>query len=477
MQRAVPQLMVEVPAPEAGRLRAVAVRIVPSPRGRQERLHEASPRGGKTCGIARFADLLAPVGSLEGWFLPAAEEGARAHTFPETPGRAEAMREAPALPAEGSAYHLLLGEDGAASADQVWVANPTDGPRSAAYASRFEAPAVLPRTAGGSGVLHPSRTGPVERPRPPLREGPTASEDSEGAIPLSKGPHLAGGRATGSTPAGVAFTGRDLTGKRAGYVARESVRIRHVEGPREGAGKRGPESADAERTTSREPFAGEFGKSVFASERLSSPDAPVRPGVAGGEGGRDLPREGEAEALPRAGAERENAVRGASRAASPASSGDGMPSVPSRERAIGAEPGNPVKNPHVWDRLMERVAGALRTVREGEVFRTRLRLHPPQLGSLEVEAEWSGMLRVSLQAQSPQAFDVIREGLEQLRQLLLTQGLPLQDLQLSLKGDGRRGEGGGELTPASPPAREAVTESAPETGTRGWPLGTLDLWV
>jgi|GEM_PF-3163833 len=161
-------------------------------------------------------------------------------------------------------------------------------------------------------------------------------------------------------------------------------------------------------------------------------------------------------------------------AAAPA---DGVPGMPERSWTAAAGPGKPATDLPTWDRLMERVAGALRTVREGEVFRTRLRLHPPQLGSLEVEAEWSGSLRVSLQAQSPQALAVLREGLEHLRQLLLSQGLPLQDLQLSLKGEDRGRESGGQAATALPPAREAVGEEAPGRGTRGWRLGTLDLWV
>lgn len=134
-------------------------------------------------------------------------------------------------------------------------------------------------------------------------------------------------------------------------------------------------------------------------------------------------------------------------------------------------------NSETWERLLESVAGSLRQVREGEVYRARLRLHPPQLGGLELEAEWSGSLKVSLEAQSPLAYHILREGLEQLRLHLASQGFALQDLRLSLRsGEGsRRGRGEAEL-PLSD-IRERKGEAATKVIPLRWRLWALDLVV
>lgn len=153
------------------------------------------------------------------------------------------------------------------------------------------------------------------------------------------------------------------------------------------------------------------------------------------------------------------------------------PREPGQAITLQNAAGSTVLDYYGWERLLENLAGSLRGIREGEVYRARLRLHPPQLGSLELEAEWSGSLRVSLEARSLQAFQALREGLDQLRQFLVSQGLPLQDLRLSLKAGDSRREERGEGGPVPTSAREQEREPVPARVGYRWRLGTLDLLV
>ncbi|MEJ5187496.1 MAG: flagellar hook-length control protein FliK, partial [Candidatus Geothermincolales bacterium] len=130
-----------------------------------------------------------------------------------------------------------------------------------------------------------------------------------------------------------------------------------------------------------------------------------------------------------------------------------------------------------WQELVDQVAGVVRLAREGEVTQARIRLHPPQLGALKVEAEWSGALRVRLEVQNPHALQALESGLSDLRQRLLSQGIPLQELQLTLGGD----RGGGGPAEERKGLRRAespwVDELEPAPAGRTWRLGALDLVV
>lgn len=130
-----------------------------------------------------------------------------------------------------------------------------------------------------------------------------------------------------------------------------------------------------------------------------------------------------------------------------------------------------------WQELMDQVAGVVRLAREGEVTQARIRLHPPQLGALKVEAEWSGALRVRLEVHNPHALQALESGLSDLRQHLLSQGIPLQELQLTLGGD--RGGGGpaGERKGLRRTESPWVDELEPAPAGRTWRLGALDLVV
>ena len=130
-----------------------------------------------------------------------------------------------------------------------------------------------------------------------------------------------------------------------------------------------------------------------------------------------------------------------------------------------------------WRELLDQVAGAVRLAREGEATQARIRLHPPQLGSLKVEAEWSGALKVRLEVHDPRALQALEPGLSDLRQHLLSQGLPLQELQLVLEGGSGGGRSAGERRdhrqdPASP-----KEELEPAAARHLWRLGNLDLLV
>lgn len=130
-----------------------------------------------------------------------------------------------------------------------------------------------------------------------------------------------------------------------------------------------------------------------------------------------------------------------------------------------------------WQELVDQVAGVVRLAREGEVTQARIRLHPPQLGALKVEAEWSGALRVRLEVHNPHALQALESGLSDLRQHLLSQGIPLQELQLTLGGD--RGGGGpaGERKGLRRAESPWVDELEPAPAGRTWRLGALDLVV
>lgn len=511
MREAALQLRVEALMPEAGSYRAGAGRCLYPLRGMRECRPEASPRGGKACGILKYADLMPFAGWSDIWVFPVVEGTARPHSRPETPGDDETMLEGPAPSVESSTHGIPMDVEGAATATHVrverptalcWMSStslrsegescmqvvgsanllpgetdegPTVHPRSPAEASRSGGAAAELRTSVRDSIPLTSNSGLGEQAGISLHEGPPALERPGSVISFSEGSHHAFSRSNGPSPDGTSFAETELTGKRGVYVTRETERIGSMGSSKERVARRGFESPEAERSAVRGHLAGRTVASERAVPRLSSPDSHVRPGMVEERVGSGL--KPEAEDIAWTGTERQTGAHRESKLASVAAPAHGTPSMSARERIIGSDPGSSVANPPAWVRLVERVAGALRTVKEGEVFKTRLRLHPPQLGSLEVEAEWSGTLKVSLQAQSHQAFTAIREGLEHLRQLLLAQGLPLQDLQLSMKGGYRRGGSGGELAPAFSRDSEAVAESAPETGTRGWRLGTLDLWV
>ncbi len=130
-----------------------------------------------------------------------------------------------------------------------------------------------------------------------------------------------------------------------------------------------------------------------------------------------------------------------------------------------------------WQGILDRVIETVRLAKDGEITQARVRLHPPQLGSLKVEAEWSGALKLRLEVQNPLVLRELESGLSDLRQHLLSLGLPLQELQLQLgegtgRGTAHRGEGEISRGPTS-----VVEDRGRAAAPRGWRLGALDLVV
>jgi flagellar hook-length control protein FliK len=91
-------------------------------------------------------------------------------------------------------------------------------------------------------------------------------------------------------------------------------------------------------------------------------------------------------------------------------------------------------------RLLDRVARAVRLA-EGHDGLMRIRLHPPELGSLRLEVRvQSGVLTARLEADTPQARAVLVDNLPVLRERLAEQGVRIEQFDVDLR-DRHGGEG------------------------------------
>jgi flagellar hook-length control protein FliK len=83
-------------------------------------------------------------------------------------------------------------------------------------------------------------------------------------------------------------------------------------------------------------------------------------------------------------------------------------------------------------RFIERVARAFR-VTEGREGLVRLRLNPPELGSLKVEIRLqSGALTAHLEAETPQARSLLVDNLSMLRERLAEHGVRIEQFDVDL---------------------------------------------
>jgi len=115
-------------------------------------------------------------------------------------------------------------------------------------------------------------------------------------------------------------------------------------------------------------------------------------------------------------------------------------------------------------RFVQRVAGAFEAAgdRGGSI---RLRLHPPELGSLRLELTVrNGMMRARLEAETPAARNLLLDNLPALRERLAGQQIKVEQFDVDLADHGARGSGqqaSGQPQPQTPWAGRAPNQPAP----------------
>jgi len=127
-------------------------------------------------------------------------------------------------------------------------------------------------------------------------------------------------------------------------------------------------------------------------------------------------------------------------------------------------------------RLVQRVTRAVTTAHErgGDL---KIRLSPPELGSLKLQVKLTdGVLSARLEAETPQARQVIAESLPQLRERLAEQNIRVERFDVDLMNSGggglsnmpdRRQDGAHDGRPRSVGSTNAGRGSTTETTTRG----------
>ena len=107
----------------------------------------------------------------------------------------------------------------------------------------------------------------------------------------------------------------------------------------------------------------------------------------------------------------------------------------------GEDPGNVSSlNPRDQVRFLNRVTKAIQAAqeREGEI---RLRLSPPELGSLRLEVRMQGnLLTARLEAENPTSRNLLMENLPELRERLAEQGIQIQQFDVDLMDHRQSGQ-------------------------------------
>ncbi len=132
------------------------------------------------------------------------------------------------------------------------------------------------------------------------------------------------------------------------------------------------------------------------------------------------------------------------------------PAAPSQAQAPAALPLPPRLEEHV----LAQVTGRISLLPRQEGGRVTLRLYPEELGEvqLDLRVEKDGV-RAFLQTQTVQAQEVLERHIPRLREALEQQGLRLDELQVSLDFQGRKG-GGSQDQPAPFAPRSAARFAA-----------------
>ena len=117
-------------------------------------------------------------------------------------------------------------------------------------------------------------------------------------------------------------------------------------------------------------------------------------------------------------------------------------------------------------RLMQRVSSAFRTIGAGE-GELRLRLSPPQLGSMRLEVKVKdGTMHARLQTETEAARHVLTENLSVLRDRLSEQGITVESFDIDVAQDGFD-LSQGDSHSASQDHEQAVSEPATSVGVGG----------
>ncbi len=158
----------------------------------------------------------------------------------------------------------------------------------------------------------------------------------------------------------------------------------------------------------------------------------------------------------------ENPLGGAS-----ARSGEGMTEGQIAKEAAGVRPAERIL-PEVVERI---VRAAHVTLREGS-SEMRLRLNPPQLGSLRVDLRVTdGVLTGRLQTESAAAQMAVSSQIEQLKSTLAEQGIAVGALEVTLSPDARasaESEGSGERRGADGAPREGGAAEGTDGAPSDW---------
>jgi len=107
-----------------------------------------------------------------------------------------------------------------------------------------------------------------------------------------------------------------------------------------------------------------------------------------------------------------------------------------------------------YQRFIHRVSQAFTSGlrRDGTL---RLKLHPPELGSLRLEVRFKeGKLNARLEADRPEVYALLTEGLQELRQRLETQQISVEKLEVTLNY--QQSESHNQAFPGSPEAFRLV---------------------
>jgi hypothetical protein len=224
------------------------------------------------------------------------------------------------------------------------------------------------------------------------------------------------------------------------------------------------------------------------ADAMASPDA----GLAGSRerlaaGGRvrvDAPRESAAEGAPARLAE-----PGGPDAASPTGAG-ALSFEPTSSPARASAPDEPAATPDVRDPVVAQVVARLRELRQDGRHEISLRLDPPDLGGVTIDARLEGArLTVHIRAEHGTTQELLADALPRLRESLAQQGFVPDRVSVELGFDSAGGGTGRDGTPrdgargfaapspvSPPPAparapRVPVPASVPGTG------GGLDVWA
>jgi hypothetical protein len=137
----------------------------------------------------------------------------------------------------------------------------------------------------------------------------------------------------------------------------------------------------------------------------------------------------------------------------------------------------------VLPRLVEQVVHSARLSLDGERAEVRLRLHPPSLGEIRVQAVMDDRLvTLRIQTESRVTKGLLESGLRDLREALTGQGVDVDRIQIQLALDFRGGQPGGrslswEEDPVGVIAPWPAPQAEPTSPAESHDDGRLDIRI